>query len=385
MKSELILKNAQLILPDEVIHGTIHLKNDKIVDISSGSSMITDAIDCHNDYIIPGLVEMHTDNVEKHVVPRPGIFWPSPYHALIAHDNQIICSGITTVFNAISLGLSEHNEVRSNIVNTAIKSVQEAMDNALLQSDHYIHLRCELPSSTVMNEFNTHIDNPYVKMVSIMDHTVGQRQWRNLDKWRTYHKNKKWTEEEFEQEVMRRKVLQEKYGVTNRLAIVPTCKDLGLPLASHDDTTEEHSIESAQEGITISEFPTTMEAAQVAHNLSLKIIMGSPNIVRGESHSGNISAGEIAEAGMLDGLSSDYMPISLLHGAFKLHQVHHLPLPQAISTVTYGISDMVNMFDRGRLAVNQKADILRVTMHEDLPIVNTVIKDGKTIYSLRGE
>jgi alpha-D-ribose 1-methylphosphonate 5-triphosphate diphosphatase len=209
-----------------------------------------------------------------------------------------------------------------------------------------------------------------------MDHTPGQRQWRDLPKWRLYHKDKKWSDSDAQAVIDERRALQESHGHQNRKNILAVCKEIGLPAASHDDTLPEHCQIAYDDGITISEFPTTLEAAEKACELGMKVIIGAPNMVRGISHSGNISSHELAQNNLLDGFSSDYMPISLLHAAFVLHQKFELDLSAAISKVTSNIAKMVNLDDRGSLAIGKKADLLRVRLEDDLPVIRSIWKNG---------
>ena len=348
----------------------------KITEIDSQNYSGPQGIDCEQDYLIPGLIEMHTDNLEKYFVPRPGIYWPSVSAALIAHDNQIFNAGITTVLDAVALGFTDETNFRSKILDASVNTIKYAQENKMVRADHYLHFRCELPSETVFESFASHANSPLLRLVSVMDHTPGQRQWSNLQKWRLYHSGKKWTDADAQAEIDKRARLQESHGDQNRRDILALCQELELPAASHDDTLPEHCVVARESGITISEFPTTLTAARKARELGMTIIMGAPNMVRGESHSGNISSHELAENDLLDGFSSDYMPISLLHSAFVLHQKFSVPLPKALSTITSNIAEMVHLDDRGRLEVGKKADIVRVRVEDGLPVVKAIWKNG---------
>ena len=379
MDKEQILHNAYVVLPDKVLFGSMVIAGEKIIEIDEGPYFGKNGIDCKGDYLIPGLIELHTDNLEKHIVPRPGIYWPSMAASIIAHDNQVFNSGITTVLDAIALGFSDTNEARSKIMDRSIAAVQYAQSRKLVRADHFLHLRCELPSATVLDSFCAHKDEPLLKLVSVMDHTPGQRQWRDLPKWRLYHRDKKWTDEDAQSVIDQKRALQQTYGHDNLIKIVEICRKIKIPIASHDDTTIEHCQDAWENSITISEFPTTLEAAQKAKSLGMSTIMGAPNMVRGESHSGNISAQALAKRGLLDGFSSDYMPISLLHSAFELHRNLGLPLFSSMAMVTANTAKMVNLSDRGVLEKGKNADIIRVQLMDDLPIVKTIWKNGRLI------
>lgn len=379
MKAEQILFNARIILPNQVIDGSLVLFDGCIHAIDSDRRHFKSGVDCQGDYLMPGLIELHTDNLEKYITPRPGIYWPSTAAAVMAHDNQVFNAGITTVFDAVALGFSDENEIRSRIMDASIIAVKKATKRNLLKADHYLHLRCELPSATVSETFNTYADDPLLKLVSIMDHTPGQRQWRNLSKWRLYHRDKKWSDADAQAVIEKRQSLRETFGNVNKAKIITICREKSIPVASHDDTTPQHSREAWECGIALSEFPTTLEAAQTAKDLGMGIIMGAPNMVRGCSHSGNVSALDLASQHLLDGFSSDYMPISLLHSAFVMHWKTGVDLSSSVATITANISEMVHLPDRGKIVTGRIADLIRVAIVGDLPVVKSVWKNGKQI------
>lgn len=377
------LSNARLVLPDRIIQGSIELEGERIRQIDEGPHTGRSGTDCEGDILMPGLIEMHTDNLEKHIVPRPGIYWPSPLASIIAHDNQVFNVGITTVLDSIAVGFSDEAAVRNRILDQSIQAIRTATAENLLKADHLLHLRCELPSASVYESFCDYAEDPLLKLVSVMDHTPGQRQWRDLDKWRTFHKEEKWNDDEAQAIVDHFSSLQAEYSNDNRHKIVRDCSKKGIPTASHDDTTVEHCIAASREGIVIAEFPTTLEAAAKARELGMATIMGAPNMVRGESHSGNISAESLASQDLLSGFSSDFMPISLLHAAFELNRRLDTPLHEALAKVTGNIAKMVNLTDRGELRVGKKADLIRVRKVEDLPVVIAVWKNGREIATSR--
>jgi alpha-D-ribose 1-methylphosphonate 5-triphosphate diphosphatase len=202
-----------------------------------------------------------------------------------------------------------------------------------------------------------------------MDHTPGQRQWRDPVKWRQYQeRNGKWSDEKMEAALIELAELQARYAEQHRRCIVDRCKMLGIAVASHDDTLVEHIDEAVRDGIAISEFPTTMDAARAARERGLATVMGAPNVVRGGSHSGNVSALQLAKEGLLDILSSDYVPSSLMMAAFQLVREAGWPLPRAIATVSDAPAKAVGLEDRGAIDVGLRADIVRVGLSGALPV-----------------
>lgn len=379
MSAETVFSNARIVLPDEVIHGDVAVRDGKIAGVSAHGAAPAGAIDLEGDYLLPGLIEMHTDHMEKHMVPRPGVHWPFPIGAAVAHDVQIAGAGITTVYDAISVGTYREGSVRKSILARAIEAVAEAKKQDLLRADHLLHLRCELSDPDLIELVDDFIDLPLVRLVSVMDHTPGQRQWRDLSKMKQYHSADDMSDAELDAYVQERIDLQARHAAANRREVIERSHARALPLASHDDTTPEHVEEAVADGIVISEFPTTMEAAEAARAKGMSIIMGSPNVVRGGSHSGNVSALDLAEAGLLDGLSSDYVPTSLLQAVFLVHQRIAIPLPDAVANVTSNIADVLGLDDRGAITDGRRADLIRVRDVDGLPVVREVWREGRRV------
>lgn len=371
------LTNARLMLAGEVVVGTIRIENGRIADVATGATGITGAENLDGDYLMPGLIELHTDNLEKHVQPRPKVHWPTS-SALLAHDAQVVAAGITTVLDAIAVGGTLAGDIREHLVRESSVAIHAFRADGLLRADHHLHMRCEVAHPEVLRLFEPFKDDPLVRLVSLMDHTPGQRQFVDVEKLRIYYKGKHGLDEEaFQAMIVDRKQAQALYADKHRRTLAEMARAAGHVLASHDDATEDHIEEAVQLGLTISEFPTTIDAAKAAHTHGMGTIMGGPNVVRGGSHSGNVSACELAEAGVLDALSSDYVPSSLLHGALLLHDQHGLPLPDAIATVTRNPADMVGMTDRGRIEIGTRADLIRVKRLEDgVPVIRRVWREG---------
>jgi alpha-D-ribose 1-methylphosphonate 5-triphosphate diphosphatase len=228
--------------------------------------------------------------------------------------------------------------------------------------------------------FEPLLEEPHLKQVSLMDHTPGQRQWHDIDKYRTFPRGRtEASEEEFQALIERRIGEQELYADQHREAILALVRGRPITLASHDDTTVEHVEEAAAGGITISEFPTTHAAAEAARAHGISVVMGAPNLVLGGSHSGNVSAQRLVEHGLLDALSSDYVPVSMLHGAFQLHHQLGMPLPQAIAPVSRNPAAMIGLDDRGTIAAGLRADLVRARLIADTPSVIAVWRHGERV------
>ncbi|WP_349963088.1 alpha-D-ribose 1-methylphosphonate 5-triphosphate diphosphatase [Rhizobium sp. ZPR3] len=338
-----------------------------------------DVFDCEGDFLLPGLIDIHTDNIEHYAHPRPGVRWPSMLAAVLAHDWQLLGSGITTVLDALSLGDYDSGGNRAAMLNEVIPKMIQARAAGLLKADHYFHFRCELSDPVLPDMVERHLDNPDIKLVSIMDHTPGQRQWHNLELYREFRRKKNarvWNEDEFTAYIVEKQEYQRQHVPNRRATIGELCRSRGIIMASHDDTTAADAEESSAEGIKISEFPTTIEAARRSRELNMKVVMGAPNIVLGGSHSGNVSAIELAHLGLLDVLTSDYVPGSLLQAIFSMAS-KGFDLSEAVAMVTKNPADLLGFNDRGHISPGLKADLIRVRLIDGVPIIRNIWVAGR--------
>lgn len=376
----MLIKNARVVTRDEEFIGVVRIENGLIGEVARGTTSAADAEDWQGDYLLPGLVELHTDNLEKHLAPRPGVLWNIDA-AFVIHDAQVAAAGITTVFDSLAIGTRPDAGLRdSEIQRDAASALERLSAQGMLRADHYLHLRCEVGTEDVIELFDELGSHRLLQLASVMDHTPGQRQWHDAVKWRQYQeRNGKWTDARVAAVMNELSEMQERYAPANRRAIIDRCKALGVPVASHDDTLVEHVEEAALEGIAISEFPTTMVAAQAARERGLATVMGAPNVVRGGSHSGNVSATALAQEGLLDILSSDYVPSSLLMAAFELTRVARWPLPRAMATVSSAPAQAAALTDRGAIEVGLRADIVRVGISGTMPVPRATYLRGARI------
>jgi alpha-D-ribose 1-methylphosphonate 5-triphosphate diphosphatase len=375
-----IIANARIVAADEAFTGSLSIDGEHFAELWPGPTAARDSEDWGGDYLLPGLVELHTDNLEKHLMPRPKVNWPI-MPAIVAHDAQVAAAGITTVLDALSVGDIDSDSVRVQTLSGCSEELRAAAQAGVLRADHLLHIRLELAQENLLEMFEPFLQDERLRLVSLMDHTPGQRQWTDIGHYRTYVTGKRgWSEEKVDSMLERLLDRQQRNVAGNRAAIIERCSARAqpVPLATHDDTTVDHVAEGVSEGVSISEFPTTLTAARAAREHGLGIIMGAPNVVRGGSHSGNVSAAELARHDLLDVLSSDYVPASLLHAAFLL-QEEGFSLPKAIATVSRNPARMVGLADRGEIAPGLRADYLRVRLVDGYPVVLGVWKAGRQI------
>lgn len=378
MKTETVLSNAHIVLPDEVIKGSIKFIDGYIVDISSGVSGVGEDMD--GDFVTPGLVELHTDHLEGHYAPRPKVRW-NPIAAVQAHDAQIAASGITTVFDALRIGFDDEAQTSIDDMRKLSTAIAEGKAAGRLRADHFLHLRCEVSAPDCLGAFERFGDHPLVKLVSLMDHAPGQRQFTDIETYKLYYLRKlKVSEDEFQSYCEMRQEQSRQNSTSNRKIIANSCHERGIILASHDDATIDHVREAQEQGVKIAEFPTTRIAAEASKEAGMYVLMGGPNVVRGGSHSGNVSARDLAELGHLDIISSDYIPASMMQAAFALADVSQtISLPEAIRFVSTNPAKTAGLVDRGEIIEGKRADLVRVQLIDDIPIIRTVWREGQRI------
>ena len=379
MKGDLCLANARLVLPDAVVTGAVTIEQGKITGLTEGAKVPDGAIDCTGDFVIPGLVELHTDNLERHIEPRPKVDWPH-LPALIAHDGELASTGITTVFDAMRVGSIHGGKGRyTDYARGLANELLAAQAEGVFKISHFLHLRAEICSDTLLDELATFTRQDRIGILSLMDHTPGQRQFRDLDAMRTYVTKKRgMTDAEFAAHVENLLDLQSRNGAKHEEGAIKQATRLGAVLASHDDTTAGHVATSAANGVGFAEFPTTLEAAETCRTHGIAIMMGAPNLVRGGSHSGNVAAEALARADLLDVLSSDYVPSALLLSAFQLADIWN-DLPRAIATVTANPAHAARLKDRGALKAGMRGDVLRVRRMGRTPLLRGVWSNGHKV------
>jgi alpha-D-ribose 1-methylphosphonate 5-triphosphate diphosphatase len=381
IRRDMMLTNARVVLADKVIEsGWVAVADGMIVEIGEGAAPERGE-DLNGDLLLPGLVELHTDHLEAHYVPRPKVYW-NPVAAVVSYDGQIATCGITTALDSLRVWREEGIEEADGEAEILANAIATARAADLLRVDHFLHLRCEVPMPDVVAEASALFGRPDVRLASLMDHTPGQRQFRDEAKLRDYYRGKKggMTDAELDRLFEQRLRNQARHAEHNYAALVRLARSHNTPLASHDDTTLDHVRQSICDGVAIAEFPTTIEAADALHAAGVRVLMGAPNLVRGGSHAGNIATAELARSGVLDILSSDYVPASLLMAAMYLPKAAPgIDLAAAVRTVTKTPAEAVGLMDRGEIAADRRADLIRVRVVGDVPAVRSVWHCGARV------
>jgi alpha-D-ribose 1-methylphosphonate 5-triphosphate diphosphatase len=376
--AETTFANARLVLKDEVVAGSLHVVDGAIRAIDPGKSVSSGALDLDDDYLVAGLIDLHTDNLEKHYQPRAGVLWDA-VNAAMSHDAQVISAGITTVFDSLTVGAARGWDIRAEMIEPMINGLTQAYEQRLLRADHFLHFRCEVTHPEISGIVEQHIEHPLSRFLSLMDHAPGDRQSPDVDR---YRKNNLAAfghdEAELDRHIKDLMTKSKTIAPGNRRTVAGLGKRHGMPLASHDDASAQHMEEAAELGCVIAEFPTTIEAAAAGRALGLKILMGAPNLIRGGSHSGNVAAGDLAKFGHLDLFASDYIPSSMLAAAFKLTEApFSWSLPRALWTVTGAPAEAASLDgDRGEVTEGKRADLVWVRVIQDRPVIRGVWRNG---------
>ncbi|MEO7465419.1 MAG: alpha-D-ribose 1-methylphosphonate 5-triphosphate diphosphatase [Sphingobium limneticum] len=375
--------NARVVTRETDFHGGVVVVDGRISVVEPDLVAAPGALDMEGDFLIPGLVDLHTDNLERHYEPRPGVTLDA-IGAVLAHDGMMATAGITTVFDSLSLHGDRKGFDRGAALAPMLSALNAAREEGILRADHQLHLRCEVTNPGLLKLLEPQLDNPLLRLLSIMDHTPGQRQWRNMSPadMRKMALSYGASEQEIDQHMIER--LSERAADAahaNREAVAAIAREYRIPLATHDDESIEHVADAVAIGAVIAEFPVTLEAAAEARRRGMAVLMGAPNLIRGGSHSNNVSAAEVAKAGYLDGLTSDYAPISSLRAAFCLTELPFgMPLAAAVATVSATPAEIVGLTDRGVIASGRRADLVRVMRSKGgWPVVRGVWREGRRV------
>lgn len=370
-----VFTNARLVLPDEVAEGGLTVENGLITALDAPA----DGYDLEGDYLMPGLIDLHTDNLERQAQPRTNARWPSR-SALLIHDAQCAAAGITTVFDALCLGDVGFEQERNDTFYNGYADLAALAPTGALKVDHLLHLRCELPAPEMPEMLKTALDDQLVRLLSIMNHAPGiGGQYKDEGRYRRMRAAEGFTPEMIDRTIQDMKERHHAHSGPNRAWVIEQARTRAIPIASHDDATQDDVLRNEEDGISIAEFPVSLEAAREAKARGMRVIAGAPNIVRGGSHSGNVAVMDLVRQNLLDALASDYVPAAMLEAAMGTVLQGALSMPRAVALVTSGPADIANLTDRGRLAPGQRADMIQVRFYENLPVIRAVWREGQRI------
>lgn len=370
------VRHVRAVTPGGVVDdATVVVEDGTIVDISAGGAPPPGALDGHGLLLLPGLVDTHSDGLEKEIAPRSTVTFPLDF-ALVSFESRVRSTGITTVFHGI--GFQDRAEFGRSI-DLAVErcgTIADHADDPTRRLDHSILFRFEALDPAAFEPLREQLAacGPRLPgsppIVSFEDHTPGQGQYRDLERFKAMVAAEGDRDAE---EVVARRMAEAEAAAPTRAANLEAVGALAragrIRLLAHDSDTAEAVDLAVDAGATVAEFPVSLEAARRARDHGMDIVMGAPNALRGTSHSGNVSAAELVAAGLCDALASDYMPSSLLAAAFGLAQRGVATLPQAIALVTSGPARVGGCDDRGALEPGRRADLVLVDDHGRWPRV----------------
>lgn len=381
-----IIKNAKLLLPDRVAEAHhVWIKDDRIEKITSGQTPLSDyytIIDGQGGYLSPGFIDIHSDYIEHVTAPRPTALMDFDL-SLREAERELLVHGVTTIYHSLSFYKEEaaySKPIRKQEnVKQLINKIQDT-HTARHLIRHRFHARLELEFLEGADHVRDYIDSNQIDLLSFMDHTPGQGQFSDIDKYKEISKgySQDLTDEEIEKKIKIRQALP-KLSQEDINELTDYALKRNIAVASHDDDSIEKIDEIKKMGISISEFPITLEVAKYAHKLGLKTVAGAPNVVLGGSHSGNLAAHEAISNKVIDILCSDYYPAALLHSVFKLHRDYGHPLHEMMNLITINPAKAVNICgDYGSIEVGKKADLVLIqTIENDFPVITSCFVDGK--------
>ncbi|MGK6315483.1 alpha-D-ribose 1-methylphosphonate 5-triphosphate diphosphatase [Neorhizobium sp. DT-125] len=375
------LSDFEIVLRDRVIEqGAVRIENGLIAEVRDTPVQDADIFG-EGRLLLPGFVDMHGDMIEKEIEPRANVRMPVEL-GIYELDKKLATSGITTAYAALSFTPATYGHMRSVDHTTAMIKTLASMRDELLV-DHRVHGRFEvtfLPALTTADQLSK---AGALDLISLMDHTPGQGQYRNIETHiANMAKTKKISEAEAAELVRQRIANREEHGdATNVVhALADLARERGLTLASHDDDSVEKVTLLHGLGARISEFPVTMEAAVEAHRLGLSTAMGAPNALRGLSYSGNLSAREAFAAGVLDILASDYHPSAILPAVLALAETGEGGLPAAVALASANPAAALKLSDRGRIEEGLRADLV-IAERGRIPRLRSTIRGGRQVWS----
>lgn len=374
----MLIYNGTLVLPDKLVeNGWLMLEDGRIADLGHAANQphpIETDLDANGNFVLPGLIDLHCDAIEKLVQPRPNVMFDVAI-ALDENDRRLAGCGITTEFHAISLDDNEFGVRATDFVAELCNVIHNSPD---LLVRHEIHARYEVTSQRGFEVVSQMIKDKEVRLVSLMDHSPGQGQYATEEAFRGYLKRTAFSSDEEVDRLIAMKREQQQHVASRIEAVTSLARENGLAIATHDDDSPAKIERWPGLGVTMSEFPTTMPAARHAHELGLAVCMGAPNVLRGKSSGGNLSALEAIEVGIIDVLCSDYYPAALLPTIFKLATQKTLALPQATRLMTLNAAHAVGLDKEfGSLELGKMADIIVVSLQQNRPRVQNLLVGGR--------
>ena len=381
MQDSFIITNARVVTPEGVREGaSVKIENGRIGKIAENSLRGGTEIDAGGKFLFPGFVDLHSDAIEKGIEPRPNTFFPVNI-AVYELDKKIAACGITTMYHSLSFAELEVG-LRSNSMAAGIIREINTFSRKLKVNTR-IHARFEITDQCAVPFLEGLIRDGQISLFSFMDHSPGQGQFRDILSFKKYYGPVYAMTDSEMDSIIERKLKAKMNGTPACISrMIGICREHGIAMASHDDDSRDKINWVKEMDIGMTEIPMTHEAVRAARELGIRICFGSPNVVRGKSQSGNLSAREAIRSGCDDILCSDYAPMTLLHAVLALENSGILPLHEAIRMVSLNPARAVGIAGHtGSLEEGKDADMVLVDHSGDVPRVIKTFVAGKEIFS----
>ncbi|MBO9355073.1 alpha-D-ribose 1-methylphosphonate 5-triphosphate diphosphatase [Bordetella petrii] len=377
--SAVYLTHARIVLPDSVLSDSAVLVEDGVIAaIEPAGAGAAREIDLKGQTLLPGLIDLHCDAIEKEAEPRSRVLFPLDF-AVAQVDRRNAAAGITTPFHALSFANNEWGVRNNQTASQVARALHAFRAHSLV--DNRVHCRYEITDPTAMPVLQALLDEGVVDLLSVMDHSPGQGQFKTLEAYLQYMIGNHAMSRD-EAEAAARAKLQARDGAALRVeALLAHARRLDVPTASHDDDSVQRIATMRNLGVSMSEFPINLDTATAAVSCGLPTILGAPNVLRGQSQSGSMRAIDAVRAGVASCLCSDYQPSTLIAAAFAVAAQSDLTLPQAMALVTANPADACGLRDRGRIAAGLRADLVAVALVGQLPLVSHAWSAGRLVFS----
>ncbi|MHB1378348.1 MAG: alpha-D-ribose 1-methylphosphonate 5-triphosphate diphosphatase [Desulfurivibrionaceae bacterium] len=379
--NSLYLTGARVVLRDAVLEdATVLIEDGVIAAINPESGKGAQTVDLRGKTLIPGMIDLHCDALEKEVEPRPNVHFPLDF-ACAQADKRNAAAGITTVFHALSFA-NEELGVRNNAFAASVARAVHAWNPHGLV-DNRVHCRYEVTDPSAPEILLELMAADEMHLLSVMDHSPGQGQFKDIAAFRDYLA-RTYKKSEAEMDTLLRNKLAQADGAMSRIRqLITAARKKGLSIASHDDDTPEKVETLHALGVGISEFPLNLESARAARERGMSTVFGAPNILRGKSQSGAIRALDAVKSGVADCLCADYHPATLIVAVFRLAELAGISLAESVRLVSANPARAAGLTDRGEIAVGKRADLVSVAHINGLAQASTVFSAGKLVFEAR--
>lgn len=375
------LTHARVVLPDDILNDVALIIEDGIISaIDPQSTAADEIIDLDGKLLMPGMIDLHCDALEKEVEPRPNVHFPLDF-ACAQADKRNAAAGITTVYHALSFANDELGVRNNEFAAQIARAVHEWQPHGLV--DNRVHCRYEITDESGLAILKELLQEQSMHLISMMDHTPGQGQFKDMAAYQDYlTRTYKKTADEVTVIVERK--LEAATGAFQRMVeLADAAHSAEISVASHDDDSIERISTMSDIGADISEFPINLEAALAAKEAGMSTIFGAPNILRGKSQSGSMKAIDAIHHQVADCLCADYAPATLIVAVIRISEFTDLNLPEALRLVTANPAKAAKLSDRGTIEVGKRADLIAMSEPGGLPQITDVWVHGKAAYRVQ--